>query len=1118
MTAVLVWWLRRSSNWLLALVSAARLQMAQPMSIRRLLRWQMAILLVPLLAFGLYLALRVASAERGVLEAKRADVTNNMSFLVDQKLERLISTLRTLSVSPDLVRGDFAAFRAPAMAAATFAQFEPIAVHDRTGRELFSSGHATGGASQSGAGQIELAAAFEGKVSVSSVLRAAGDNHPMIRMAVPVWRDGKVVQALSGTVHADMFRDTFADAGLDPAWTAAVVDRVGNFVTRWPDHDRFVGRLAKPALVEAVQTGETAGQFSNITHEDVATASNFRRLRLADWIAVVAVPTVTLETPLWRSFQLLLLFGALVTAATLGLAALLVRRVSEPLKIMGQSATALATGRPLPLLQPKLTELADVTSAFKKAETILMERTRFEQRLAAAEERQRLAIKAGDFGTWDADLQSDRTQWSERYYTLLGYPAPASDAPPLSIDLWRARLHPEDRAHALAALERARIKGDRYQSEYRIIRADTGAIAWLRSDGEFLRDAVSGGVRFIGVTRDITKRKLTALALAESKERLAVALVAGKLGVSDYDLATGIIQCDATVREIWGISASEIFTFNRSMAGVVAEDRGNVTAALKVAMDPTGTGAFSDQFRVRNRRDSTVRWVSATGSIKFVDGVAARWIGTIQDISDRKRAELALAASELRFRLAAEAVDGIIYDNDAVTGHVDRSMRLESLLGWKPDDVPATIKWWRDQIHPEDLPRVMAKFEAAVANQERTDRQIYRVRHRDGGWLHLQDHALLIYDDTGQLLRTVGATADVTDEIKSAEILRQRSVHLSQAAVAAKLTHLAWEPEVGRVWVATNFTEVLGVAIPAPDDAGQYDWRYLRSLLLKHVPADDFAQLAVAQGHVLAGREQIGRMQSRVTSDDGKLRWIETIWIMERASDGSPERLIATLLDITDKKQTEERIRQLMGEINHRSRNLMGVVQSVARQTAQYGDPATFLQRFTMRLQALAASQDLLLTGVRGGVPLDELIRSQLGHVSELIGGRIILAGPSMRIGAAATQCLGMAIHELSTNASKYGALSNDQGNVGIEWAMYGLPGTGDFMMRWSERGGPSVKPPEHHGFGHRVIVGMVEATVQGKVTVDHAPAGVAWELRCPVAAVIDASMGSSLDHERIRA
>jgi PAS domain S-box-containing protein len=207
--------------------------------------------------------------------------------------------------------------------------------------------------------------------------------------------------------------------------------------------------------------------------------------------------------------------------------------------------------------------------------------------------------------------------------------------------------------------------------------------------------------------------------------------------------------------------------------------------------------------------------------------------------------------------------------------------------------------------------------------------------------------------------------------------------------------------------------------------------------------------------------------------------------------------------DITARKHNEQQIRLLMREINHRSKNMLAIVHAIARQTVATG-PEDFLNRFAERLQALAASQDLLVKSEWRGVEIAELARSQLAHFHDLIGTRIELQGPHLAITASAAQPLGMALHELATNAGKYGALSNASGRVKIAWDLDHRDGQdAAFVMSWSEEAGPAVTPPTRQGFGATVIAAMAEASLGAKVDLDFTAAGLRWQLRCPAVEVL---------------
>jgi two-component sensor histidine kinase len=192
----------------------------------------------------------------------------------------------------------------------------------------------------------------------------------------------------------------------------------------------------------------------------------------------------------------------------------------------------------------------------------------------------------------------------------------------------------------------------------------------------------------------------------------------------------------------------------------------------------------------------------------------------------------------------------------------------------------------------------------------------------------------------------------------------------------------------------------------------------------------------------------------------------------------------------------------LMAEVNHRAKNLLTVVQAVAVQTAKHGDATTFVSRLSERIGGLAAGQDLLVSNQWQGVEVSDLVVAQLAHFQDLIGTRVLLAGPATRLTPDAAQGIGMALHELATNAAKYGALSNSDGTVRITWQITAETQP-RFLISWLEDGGPNVVAPARAGFGQIVIGRMAEASVQGTAEIKYEDAGLSWNLSAPLKNVL---------------
>jgi two-component sensor histidine kinase len=205
--------------------------------------------------------------------------------------------------------------------------------------------------------------------------------------------------------------------------------------------------------------------------------------------------------------------------------------------------------------------------------------------------------------------------------------------------------------------------------------------------------------------------------------------------------------------------------------------------------------------------------------------------------------------------------------------------------------------------------------------------------------------------------------------------------------------------------------------------------------------------------------------------------------------------------DITEHKEHEERERLLVREMNHRVKNILSVVDAIAHLTAAE-NPEDFVESFSKRIRALSVNQDLLFRNEWKGVDVEDLVRVQLSHFADLIGSRIVVTGPKLRFNTVGAQAVGLAIHELATNAAKYGALSADTGRITIQWG-----GTDDtFTMSWAEREGPPVPAPKRRGFGTTVTKAMAERSVSGAVDLDCAPSGLTWRLTCPAGNALEPS------------
>lgn len=272
-----------------------------------------------------------------------------------------------------------------------------------------------------------------------------------------------------------------------------------------------------------------------------------------------------------------------------------------------------------------------------------------------------------------------------------------------------------------------------------------------------------------------------------------------------------------------------------------------------------------------------------------------------------------------------------------------------------------------------------------------------------------------------------------------------------------------------------------------PEDLSNFNWS-------ETLHPEDIEKLSQPFGKAMAAQERFS-VAARYRRADGQFRTLRTDARPRFDEAGMFLGMTGVNIDITDQLLAEERNRVLMGELNHRTKNILAVVQALARQTARSAAPEVFQKIFDQRLNAMVASNELLLKNEWHGATLSDLVDVQLRHLSDFIGHRIFISGPELRFTSIAAQTVGMALHELATNSLKHGALRGGDGRVDLTWTYEpGIPG---YTVKWIERGDTTARVPAgfsgRKGFGHTVIVDMVASTLDAEVDVRLDAGGFQW-------------------------
>lgn len=328
----------------------------------------------------------------------------------------------------------------------------------------------------------------------------------------------------------------------------------------------------------------------------------------------------------------------------------------------------------------------------------------------------------------------------------------------------------------------------------------------------------------------------------------------------------------------------------------------------------------------------------------------------------------------------------------------------------------------------------------------------------------------------------------------------QRFEHERLRESEALFRHLAENAPV-LVWV----TDAMGAATFHSRSWSDFSGRTFESALgfgwLDTVHPDDREH--VHEVFLAANRHREPyRVEYRMRRADGVYRWMISSGAPRFGEDGCYLGYVGSVLDIDDKRQAEMRQQVLIAELQHRTRNLLAVVRSIAAQTRRGSNSLEqFDERFNARLAALSRVQSLLSRGEGMSVTLAELVEAELGaHGARPDGSQVVVRGPEVELSSKAVQVMALALHELATNAVKYGALTQEPAQVEVTWQLSGATGAPVVTLRWVESG-VALPPqaPDKRGFGRQLLEQALPYDLGAETSFGFAPDGVRCEIRLPL-------------------
>jgi len=593
--------------------------------------------------------------------------------------------------------------------------------------------------------------------------------------------------------------------------------------------------------------------------------------------------------------------------------------------------------------------------------------------------------------------------------------------------------------------------------------------------------------------RDITEQRASESArskrLVSTEEHLRVAAEAAQIGTWEVDPQAGVRYWSSQFRTILGVSEDTPADDQLFSSLIDPRDRDRIDDMYRRAYEGEDGGSYAAEFRIRRADDGSRRWVSARGRVFFDEqGRATRGIGALYDISNRKNAEGALKESEERFRLAAEAFEGGVADYDLKVGRVTRTKRQLAIIG-EDESFPATPEAWTSRIHPADRDVFIQARQAVIDGEASHFEAEYRLRHCDGRWVWVWHRGMAMHDSSGELDRIISSMIEVTARKHAEDALRESEARFRHLADSAPAFIWLTDEKGDLTFVNRHFEYVFdrSAELIVPDG-----WRDLIHL-------EDMSSFVAEFARSLRAKRPF-RSEVRVLDKSGHVRWLRTDAVRRLDDGGHFLGYTGCAVDITETKVSQQQQTTLIHELNHRVKNTLATVQSIAAQSLRADKKLSEARlAFESRLFALSRAHDVLTQESWQAAALGEIVERAVEPYCGQGSSRFTIRGPDVRLQPQSALAFAMALQELATNAAKYGALSAADGHVDIAWSLEPHPAGPRLCFRWQESGGPPVSPPSRRGFGSRLIERTLAHDTDGHVEVSYAPSGLSLAVTVPL-------------------
>lgn len=518
--------------------------------------------------------------------------------------------------------------------------------------------------------------------------------------------------------------------------------------------------------------------------------------------------------------------------------------------------------------------------------------------LQQSEERLERALDASELGMWNYQRATNSLMVDERWAGMLGYEVEEVEP---TFKGWSDLIHPEDFRFVKQAWLDHR-KGLSPVCEYEVrMHTKSGDWNWIQCRGKVIqRDVRSKILRFAGTHKDIDEKKRSEELLATYQERFEHALDASELGMWDYYDDEDRLVLDDRWATILGYRIDEIEPHLSGWNNLLHPD--DIVKEEKAWEDHKEgrSDVFELEMRMRTKSGDW-KWLQSSGKIIKRDksGESLRSIGTIKDISERKRAEELLASSQERLERALDASELGMWNYDRGTDRLVVDERWAGMLGFDVKEIVPNFKGWYDMVHPEDFHVIKRTWVAQQKGLIKVCEFEVRMHTKSGDWKWIQGRGKpILWDEESKVLGLSGTIKDIDERKRSENLLAVYQERLERALDASGLGLWDYHDLEDRMVVDERWAEMLGYGVEEirPNISGWTE--------IVH-PEDTCREEEARRAHV-QGESEVMDIELRMRTKSGDWKWMQSLGkIVERDKLGNPLRSTGTIKDITERKRAE---------------------------------------------------------------------------------------------------------------------------------------------------------------------------------------------------------------------